>query len=204
MWYAYATMLPKHNGKLVDLIGKRYGMWTVLDFDKWHGELPNRRAYWLCRCDCGTERSVAGHNLHQGITNSCGCTHYTHGKSHTREYQIYTNMISRCHNPKDKDYPKYGGRGIFVCNEWRQSRKQFFDDMGPRPSNKHQTERIDNDGPYAPENCRWATATEQGRNKRNNRYVTINGIDDTLAGHAERLGIRRDTLWRRLWRGWYK
>lgn len=121
----------------------------------------------------------------------------THGQSKTPIWTIWLNMRQRCENPKNPAYDRYGGRGITVCERW-QSFELFAADMGPRPSSKHSVERIDNHGPYAPGNCRWATDVEQGSNKRNNRLVELDGVTVTINEAARRTGIQRKTIAYRL------
>lgn len=133
---------------------------------------------WLCKCACGNGIIVIGYNLRNGHTESCGCVradrariaNVTHGHclrlKRTAEYRTWTNMKSRCENPNIPRYVDYGGRGISVCSSWRDSFEQFFTDMGPKPSGKHSIDRIDVNGNYCKENCRWATASVQNKNKR--------------------------------------
>jgi hypothetical protein len=111
-------------------------------------------------------------------------------------------MKKRCENPGNLDYDRYGGRGISVCERWRGSFENFFADMGKKPSPKHSLERDDVNGNYTPENCRWATATEQGRNKRDTRFVTYGGERLCAMEAAERAGIHPRLLYGRLGRGW--
>src|SRR5680860_1259816 len=172
----------------------RYGKWTVL-------ERSGRR--WLCRCDCGTERKVIRSDLWAGKSTNCGCVRRvtmkaaqmaaetTHGLSESSEFRIWTDMRRRCHNPSRPDYHRYGGRGIEVCPEWRESFEAFYRDMGPRLAG-HTLDREDNDGPYSKANCKWATRKAQGRNTRVNRYVSIAGEQLTVAEACERYGITKN------------
>lgn len=126
----------------------------------------------------------------------------THGKCRTLEYITWLNMISRCEYPNRKDFKHYGGRGIRVCDKWRDSFESFLADMGPRPFQRASLDRINTDGNYEPGNCRWATQKSQTRNKKNNRLLTIGGITKTLADWADEYGISARTVWKRLNRGW--
>lgn len=117
------------------------------------------------------------------------------------ERRIRAGMIGRCHNKNHPRYDYYGGRGISVCERWRDSFEAFWNDMGPRPSNKHSIDRIDNDGDYEPSNCRWATKKEQCRNKRNNHIVTVDGVTLTVTDMAVRYGLHIQTVMHRFQRG---
>lgn len=189
-----------------DLTGETFGRWTVIRIIG----MRKSGAIWLCACDCGTERAVDHSGLISGASKSCGCLRReltrkrstTHGMSRSSEHCIWTKMIQRCTNPSDKKYSSYGGRGIAVCESWRKSFQAFYADMGPRPSTGHSIERIDNDGDYSPENCRWATATEQGNNKRNNHMLTFDGRTMTLAQWDRERGFRGGVILYRLQHGW--
>ena len=125
----------------------------------------------------------------------------THGMSKTRVYEIWASMRKRCHSPGGKTFQRYGTRGIVVCERWRASFEAFYADMGEPPDGMS-LERIDNNGPYAPENCRWATAKEQQRNRRNTIRLTLDGVTKPLAEWAEVIGISPITLSTRWKRGW--
>lgn len=153
--------------RLNDLVGKTFGRLIVIN------RAPNNKtgqAYWYCECECGSMKKVRGTHLTSGRVTSCGCLvkelKTTHGMHGTPEYKAYYNMIKRCEYEGDNRYADYGGRGIKVCTEWRNSFEKFLADMGARPSNRHSIDRIDVDGDYEPSNCRWATIEEQERNKR--------------------------------------
>ncbi len=120
----------------------------------------------------------------------------------TSEYAIWQAMIQRCSNPSVKRYPRYGGRGIEVCAEWRRSFQSFLKDMGRRPSKKHSLDRIDNDGNYEPSNCRWATTKTQANNTSWNRVLTIDGTSMTIAEWAYFRSMKSNTIVCRLRRGW--
>lgn len=157
---------------LVDITGQRFGRLVVL---RRLGSAKYGESTWLCRCDCSKNKVILGHSLRQGLTKSCGClqrerasqTKKKHGASTTETYYIWAGMRTRCKNPKATPYKNYGGRGISVCERWN-SFDNFLADMGERPPGLS-IDRIDNDGNYEPDNCRWATQSEQTGNQRKRR-----------------------------------
>lgn len=120
----------------------------------------------------------------------------------SREYHCYNAMRARCHNPKNPNFPRYGGRGISVCERWRLSFTAFLEDMGRCPSNGHSIDRIDNDGDYHPGNCRWADATQQANNRRSSRLISHDGVTMSLAEWSRHKGIGVSTIHARLKNGW--
>ena len=126
----------------------------------------------------------------------------THGMTKTPEYQAWLDMKARCCNPNYQHYSHYGGRGIGVCDRWKNSFQNFFLDMGSRPTAKHSLDRIDNDGDYCPENCRWATKAEQQNNKSTNRLITIGCVTLTIAQWTKEMGFDKTVIYNRLNSGW--
>ena len=140
--------------------------------------------------------------LRNGHTKSCGCLYERHGMSYISQYQAYYQMKRRCSTPSDKGFASYGGRGITVCDRWKHSFAAFLEDMGERPSKKHSLDRIDNDGPYSPDNCRWGTLEQQHNNTRTNRLLIFRGRTLTVAEWARRLHMRYYVLSLRIHAGW--
>lgn len=183
------------------MIGEIFGHWTVL---RRAATLSHYNARWLCRCECGSEKSVRADKLKAGRTKSCGCTkgggrNRTHGMSETRSYSIWGCMKKRCFDPKQNGFENYGGRGITVCEGWMEF-EQFYADMGDCPEGMT-LERKDTEKNYEPGNCRWATWTEQARNRSNNRKIEINGETRVLSEWCETLGANYNTVYGRLARG---
>jgi hypothetical protein len=151
--------------KARDLTGLRFGRLVV---ERRNGT-AHRQPLWRCACDCGETVDILGGNLRRGTSRSCGCLkrelQTRHGRYGTPEYHVWDAMLRRCTNPAHPGYVDYGGRGITVCERWR-SFENFYADMGPRPSSKHSLDRVNNDAGYEKSNCRWATASQQGFNKR--------------------------------------
>lgn len=192
-----------------DLTGQRFGRLVVESA----ATTVNARRRWVCRCDCGAVIETAIGNLRSGDTRSCGCLRNemigarrrTHGESRgsrTPEYRAWKSMKQRCYRKAHPFFADYGARGIAVCERWREDFAAFLADMGRRPSRRHSLDRIDVNGGYEPANCRWATGSEQCRNKRNNVLVTFGGRTATVAEWAEALGVKYGTLLLRVRRGW--
>lgn len=190
--------------KLIDLTGQKFGRLTVV---KRAENSPKGEARWQCVCDCGNEHTVCGSYLRNGKSRSCGCLNKevaagrrtSHGGTDTRLYSIWRNIKTRCENERAKGYGRYGGRGITVCPEWHDSFEAFRDwamETGYRDDLT--IDRIDNDGPYSPENCRWATVKEQANNTRRNRVITAYGEKRTLNAWSEITGIPKSTIQNRL------
>lgn len=181
--------------------GQRYNRLTAMER---LGSNRNGMSIWRFRCDCGYLIEVSASSVRTENTKSCGCIrseggtkNRKHGMSSSKIYHAWHKMLMRCINPTVKAYPYYGGRGVTICERWHKF-ENFYADMGPRPSPKHSIERIDNDGNYCPENCKWVTMAEQNSNKRNNIVVEFWGEKMCLAEAARRAGIRYTTLKRRI------
>lgn len=191
------------NKRFVDLSGKSFHFLNVLGYAG--------RYYWWCQCVCGTVKTVAGCALKAaGGIKSCGCkrrelvgnANRTHGMYRSDEYKIWQKMHRRCYDTNCKQYGRYGGRGIVICELWRNSFEEFYKSVGPRPSKKHSIDRIDNNGNYEPGNCKWSTMMEQTRNRSSTVFLTFNGKTMCVTDWALFLGVPAGTLYTRLNCGW--
>jgi hypothetical protein len=184
----------------LELIGQQFDRLLVISAA---GKDKTGRSFWLCRCNCGAEKIVAGSNLKSGNTKSCGCLRRqlsaerltTHGGSETPEYTSWRHAKARCTNPNDEAFEDYGGRGIkFLFDDF----KEFLSHLGPKPGKKYTLERILNSGNYEHGNVCWATQKEQNRNRRSNHFITYQGETLCLAEWAEKLGFKSHTIDNRL------
>ena len=190
----------------VDITGKVFGRLTAVR------RAPVDGNRWEFLCSCGNTTVVVKGSVTSGNTNSCGCLHSedvrtrfsVHGEAQkTKEHITWQSMKSRCLQPKNKGYARYGGRGITICQEWIDSYERFLLDMGRAPTPKHSLDRIDTNGNYEPDNCRWATPKEQANNKTTNRLLEFGGSTKSVAQWAEDSGISvsmlRDRLFNLKW-----
>ncbi len=191
----------------MDIAGKRFGHLTVIGYAFTNN---HNKSMWHCRCDCGKKIIVSGSHLVNGHTKSCGCFRVAasgdrvrkHGMKHTRLYRIWQGMKSRCTIESVPCFDSYGGRGITVCDEWSNSFEAFHDwAMSHGYSGNLTIDRIDVNGNYCPENCRWITQKEQCNNTRVNRTMTFNGEAHTLKEWSEITGINYRTMYSRYLRG---
>lgn len=187
--------------KPLDLIGNRFGSLTVIE-RKCSDE--KGQSLWLCRCDCGTEKIVRGHDL-KGGTKSCGCSRryntglYKHGLSRTRIHRVWRSIIDRCYNENNADYKHYGARGIIVCVEWKNDFMEFYRwSLANGYQEKLTIDRIDTNSGYFPENCRWVSMDVQANNRRNNKLFTLNGKTQTLAQWSKETGVKYGDIQNRL------
>lgn len=202
--------------KVNDLTGQRFGRLTVIERA---GSNTRGRATWLCRCDCGETVVALGNALSRHNTKSCGCLvpdassavgkkRAVHGKTGERLFSVWINMRSRCRSPKNHAYKNYGARGITVCPEWDNDYEAFrswafangYDESAPR--GECSLDRIDNDGPYSPENCRWVSLKDQQANKRGVLLVTYNGVTKPASQWSVEAGFERHLVGDRIKKGW--
>jgi hypothetical protein len=196
-----------------DLSGQIFGDLTVVELAEVKRVTRGTRLYWSCRCLCGNMVVVRADGLKCGDYKSCGCRKIKqlsiHGGTGTPEHGVWVSLFQRCRNPNDVNYKNYGGRGIDICERWAAGFEAFLADMGPRPSPSHSIERGDNDLGYSPDNCRWATKSEQSNNRRNTVFVEVRGervpitvaarrygINPRLAHNRYKRGVRGDDLFR--------
>lgn len=202
--------------KMKDHTGKRFGRLVAIRVDHIQKYPRGSRVYWLCKCDCGNEKVICANKLTTGWTQSCSCLHkemmarsrFKHGHcpkgGNTPEFTAWVGMQNRCHNPKAVNRADYAERGIYVCDRWRGENGfvNFLDDVGLKPSPEHSLGRIDNDGPYSPENCRWEDRFQQARNTRRTHRLTHNGVTKTITEWSRDLGLSETGIHTRLKNGW--
>jgi len=213
--------------KRIDISKKRFNRLTVMKY----AFTKNGKAYWLCECDCSNTVILQGDRIKRGVTKSCGCFAVessiqsgrnkkgrTWGKrlyiKHKAEYSVWCGMKRRCYNSNEDSFQYYGKRGIKVCQRYRNSFEDFFNDIGKRPNPRLQIDRIDNEGHYSCGKCaecksnrwkfniRWTTLERQSRNKRNNHLITFNGETKCLTDFAKEVGKSYSVVYARIKRGW--
>jgi hypothetical protein len=213
------SIIVYRKTRLKNISGQRFGLLTVLRISHRFAARGYPHTFWLCQCDCGTIKAVKSSSLlkKKQPTRSCGCLRYksyakTHGATvnyqETREYVTWKNMKGRCLIPSSSSFHDYGGRGIKICERWIKGEEGltpfecFLSDMGHKPSTKHSIERIDCNGDYTPENCRWALRLEQARNTRRTHWIKYDGRTTAFSELCASYGIHDCVVRRRLVRGW--
>lgn len=190
-------------GRFIDLTGQVFERLTVVEhvgFDKKHSAL------WSCQCSCGKSCIISSDNLRSGNTKSCGCIrnerigtlNKSHGLSQHPLHRTWSHIKDRCNNPNDKKYDSYGGRGIKMCDEWNDFQRFYDWSMENGWEQGLTIDRINVNGNYEPDNCRWVTMKVQQNNRRDNKYITFNGKTQTMQQWCDELGIPHSTLWNRL------
>lgn len=185
------------------MIGKKYGILTVLSEIQTRNK--NGHILYNVKCDCGKEKQILGASLRSGASRSCNkCSLLTgsHGMWKSKEFSIWGSMKDRCYNKNNPRYKNYGERGIRVCDNWIASFKNFYNDMGKKPSELYSLDRINNNGNYCKDNCRWVTAKVQAKNRSNNKIFTFNNKTLCASDWCELLNMSSSTFYNRLNRGW--
>jgi len=196
-----------------EYIGSKFGRLTILKegIAVKYGKTTMRKVF--CKCDCGTEKEIDFSSVKSGKSTSCGCFNREHAKKiHTKhgmamletgvrhpDYCIWIKMKSRCLNTNDKSYLNYGGRGITVCDRWKESFEYFIADMGWRPNKNYSIERIDYNGNYCPENCKWIHKSEQSKNNRRVKLIEYNGFHYCLTDLCKLLSLPYSTMRHRVY-----
>lgn len=192
----------KDRKKIKDLTGKKFGMLTVIGLQ----DTNSRKTYWACQCDCGNIKVVRSDSLQSGAIRSCGCMkkaqekinltkHHSHKMSGTRIYHIWRGMKDRCYNVHSPSYYRWGGRGITICDEWKDNFSAFYSWAMENGYSENLTiDRIDNNGNYEPSNCRWATMEEQSRNRQSNVVIQIGNSKRTLKEWCEIFELEYGTI----------
>lgn len=186
--------------RLQNLIGQKFNRLTVISRAE---NTKSGMTCWLCQCDCGKQKIVAGKHLKSGRIKSCGCYNHdslvkrntTHGLTNTRLFRIWGNMKDRCYNPNKSNYPYYGGRGIQICQEWLDNFENFYVwAINNGYQRNLSIDRINGNGNYEPSNCRWVTQKEQNNNRRDNKLITFKNETHTIPEWAEKLKINKHSL----------
>lgn len=185
-----------------ELKGQRFGKLLVIEED---GRIGSNVA-WICKCDCGNVTRVRANSLLTGNTTSCGCGRIEaitkHNMTNTKLFNVWRTMKERCNNKSYRQYKDYGGRGISLCDEWEEFKPFMEWSLENGYKEGLSIDRIDNDGNYCPENCRWTTVRVQSRNRRANRILEYGGEKHCVAEWSEILGVRANTIFWRLSQGW--
>jgi hypothetical protein len=191
------------------LIGSKHDRWTILKETNRKVYKDSSRRMFLCKCDCGVEKEVDMFSILRNVSKSCGCLNReqivkkatTHGLRHHPLYKVWCCMKERCNNPNSEKFHIYGERGIKVCDEWETNFQQFYDDMITTWKKGLSIDRIDNNKGYSKYNCRWSTMTEQQNNRRDNKIITYDKKQYTVAELARKFNINQSTLRQRIARG---
>ncbi len=197
---------PKMPRRIQNIAGQTFDRVTVLSL----AGIRAKKTHFNCRCSCGKELVISADKLKSGHTRSCGCLltdfasrlNYRHGESSggkpTAEFKCWQGIKERCLTTTNRAYPSYGGRGITVCSRWLDSFEAFLADMGRRPSADHSIDRIDNNGPYSPENCRWAIKKTQNNNRRSTKVVKVKDFEGSFKSACEHFGVPYKTAHQRV------